>query len=444
VKHSPFGGSAASRFMACPGSIALSGQAPPEKPSPYAEEGTFAHAVAAEALETSARSTTAAIGKVLGFLDHGESKTREITAEISKAVDVYLEAVWDEYDLDPNSEIEVEQGFALDLDAAEPGEVFGTNDALVYSPARRKLTIFDYKHGAGVIVDVEDNTQLKFYAIGAMQGHPEWDVREIELVIVQPRAFSAGGDGVKRWSLPMAEVIEFPYELNEAVAACKAVYPFLGGGMESKNTSGPMLSETLGFEPFVPGEHCRWCPAATICTAREQSFVTAVREDFAGVDLLGIEPVVAALEVKTLDFDHMARIVAAYDRLGSQIAAMRTAMDEHLLAGGTVKGWKVVEQVGRRAWTKGDTEIAEYLELMYDVPGDEVMPRKLVTITDAKKLLKTYVSKADYAEAERDMTLRFTIKESKGLTTAPESDRRAAISPVAAEFGSVMLGNESD
>jgi hypothetical protein len=30
------------------------------------------------------------------------------------------------------------------------------------------------------------------------------------------------------------------------------------------------------------------------------------------------------------------------------------------------------------------------------------------------------------------------------LTTAPESDRRAAISPVAAEFGSVMLGNESD
>lgn len=421
MKHSPFGGSAASRFMACPGSIALSGQAPPEKPSPYAEEGTFAHAVAAEALETSARSTTAAIGKTLGFLDHGESKTREITAEISKAVDVYLEAVWDEYDLDPNSQIEVEQGFALDLDAAEPGEVFGTNDALVYSPARRKLTIFDYKHGAGVIVDVKDNTQLKFYAIGAMQGHPEWDVREIELVIVQPRAFSADGDGVKRWSLPMAEVIEFPYELNEAVALCKTA-----------------------DAPLVAGDHCRWCPAATICTAREQSFVAAVREDFAGVDLLDIEPVVAALEVKTLDFDHMARIVAAYDRLGSQIAAMRAAMDEHLLAGGTIAGWKVVEAVARRAWTKGDTEIAEYLELMYDVPGDEVMPRKLVTITDAKKLLKTYVSRADYAEAERDMTLRFTIKESKGLTTAPESDCRAAISPVAAEFGSVMLGNESD
>jgi hypothetical protein len=421
MKHSPFGGSAASRFMACLGSVALSGQAPPGRPNPYAEEGTFAHAVAAEALETSARSTTAAIGKMLGFIDHGESKTREITAEISKAVGVYLEAVWDEYDLDPNAEIEVEQGFALDLDAAEPGEVFGTNDALVYSPARRKLTIFDYKHGAGVVVDVEDNTQLKFYAIGAMQGHPEWDVREIELVIVQPRAFSAGGDGVKRWSLPMAEVIEFPYELNEAVKACKTP-----------------------DAPLVAGDHCRWCPASTICTVREQAFVTAVREDFAGVDLIGIEPVALAIEPASLDFDRMADLVAAYDRLGPWVASMRSAMDEHLLAGGTVKGWKVVEAVARRAWTKGDTEIAEYLELMYDVPGDEVVPRKLVTIADAKKLLKTYVGKGEYAEAERDMTLRFTIKESKGLTTAPESDRRAAISPVAASFGDVQLGSPED
>ena len=65
-------------------------------------------------------------------------------------------------------------------------------------------------------------------------------------------------------------------------------------------------------------------------------------------------------------------------------------------------------------------------------------------IPDAKKLLKTYVGKGEYAEAERDMTLKFTIKESKGLTTAPESDRRAAISPVAASFGDVQLGSPED
>jgi len=421
VKHSAYGGSSASRYMACPGSIALSGRAPPEKPSPYAEEGTFAHAVAAEALTTGARSTVAAIGKTLHYLDHGISKEVVITEEVSKAVDVYLDAVWDEFDLDPDSEMYVEESFTLDVEAAEPGEVHGSTDCLIYSPKAKKITNFDYKHGAGVAVDVEDSKQLKFYAMGGWQSHPEWDVREVELVIVQPRAFSASGDGVKRWSLPMAEVIEFPYELNEAITACKQP-----------------------DAPLIAGEHCRWCPASTICTAREQEFVKAVREDFAGVDLIGIEPVVAALEVSTLDFEHIAAIVAAYDRLGSQIGDMRKAMDEHLLAGGTITGWKVVQAIGRAHWTEGEEQIAEYLELVHGVPEDELRPKSLVTITEAKKLLKTYVGKGEYAEAERDMILRFTIKESKGLVTAPESDRRAAISPVAASFGDVQLGSPED
>ncbi|MDE2040717.1 MAG: DUF2800 domain-containing protein [Elusimicrobia bacterium] len=430
MKHSPYGGSSASRFMACPGSVALSERAPPETPSPYAEEGTFAHAVAADLLASQERTGQVLLGAQFKFEDHGEEKAREVTPEIVAAVEVYLDAVWEEFDLDLNSEIEVEQGFALDIEAAEPGEVFGTNDALVYSPARRKLTIFDYKHGAGVAVSAEDNTQLKFYAIGAMQGHPDWDVREIELVIVQPRAFSATGEGVKRWSLPMAEVIEFPYELNKAVGACK---------QEIANLSA---HGRVSGHALRTGDHCRWCPAATICTAREQEFVKAVREDFAGVDLIGAEPVTKDLKPAELDYDHMAQIVAAYDRLGAWVNSLKTAMDEHLLAGGIIKGWKVVEAVSRRKWVAADQEVAEYLELMYGVPAQEVRPPSLVTITEAKKLLKAHVPKDQYAEAERDLTLRFTIMESKGLTTAPESDRRAAISPVAAEFGSVQLGME--
>ena len=443
MKHSPYGGSAASRFMACPGSIALSGQAPPESPSPYAEEGTFAHFIAAEALETGALSTRAGIDKSFSFVDHGEEKSRVLSADMSHAVDVYLDAVWAEFDMDPGAEIEIEQGFALEIDAAEPGEVFGTNDALVYSPSRRKLTIFDYKHGAGVMVDVEDNTQLKFYAIGAMQGHPEWDVREIELVIVQPRAFSAGGDGVKRWSLPMSQVIDFPYDLNEAVKRCKFVLRSLPALLDAAVKCDQFTDpDGRAFEPFVPGDHCRWCPASTICTAREQQFVTAVREDFAGVDLIGVEAAVPAKE--TLDFAHMANIVAAYDRLGAWVGDLREAMNEHLLAGGPIPGWKVVEAVARRKWVSAADEVAGYLELMYGVPADETRPPSLVTITEAKKLLKAHVNKAEYATAERDLTLRFTIMESKGLTTALESDRRAAISPIAAEFGSVQLGTESE
>ena len=436
MKHSAYGGSSASRYMACPGSVALSGQAPPEKPSPYAEEGTFAHAVAAAALESSKREINQWAGATFDFTDHGEAKQRVVTQDVVNAVNTYLDAVWAEFDLDPDSEIFVEESFTLDLEAAEPGEVHGSTDCLIYSPARKKLIDFDYKHGAGVAVDVEDSAQLKFYAMGAWQNHPEWDVREVELVIVQPRAFSAGGDGVKRWSLPMSEVIEFPYELNEAVAKCKRVEQAWSLGDSATRFSG---GDHL-WPALAPGDHCRWCPASTICTAREQEFVKAVREDFAGVDLIGIETVVP--KVETLDFEHMGHIVAAYDRLGSWVQDLRKAMDEHLLSGGQITGWKVVESIGRAHWTTGEEEIAGYLELVHGVPEDELRPKSLVTITEAKKLLKTYVGKGEYAEAERDMILRFTIKESKGLTTAPESDRRAAISPIAAEFGSVQLGTE--
>lgn len=417
--HSPFGGSAASRYIACPGSVALSLKAPPETESEYAAEGTFAHALAEKCLLAGQRDALVHVDSMISMPAGNGQSVKRVTEEMARAVNVYLEAVWDEFDGDEGSEIEVEQRFALEVEAAEPGEVFGTNDCLVYQPNRQKLTIFDYKHGAGVIVDVVDNIQLKFYATGAMQGHPEWFVREIELVIVQPRAFNAGEErGVKRWTMPLVEMIEFPYEINEAIKLAKS-----------------------DDAPLATGEHCRWCPASTICTAREQEFIAAAVGDMQGVSLVDVPEIVEA-GAPVHDFEHMARIVEAYDKLGPWVSDLRQKMDEHLLAGGHIPGWKVVEKVARRKWTSSEEEIAGWLALFHGIPEDLTRPPSLVTITEAKRLLKSHVPKADYAEAERELTLKFTIKDSTGLTTAPESDRRAAVQPIAAEFGSVQLGTE--
>lgn len=411
-QHSPYGGSQVYRYAACPGSVALIEKAPPQKDSVYAEEGTFAHKLAEECLLGGHTKADHWEGKPikLGRVDSQKIVDRGMI----EAVNVYLEAVWSEHEQDEAAEIEVEQRFVLDVEAAG-GEAFGTNDALVYLPGKRKLTIFDYKHGAGVHVAPDNNHQLKFYAIGALQSHPDWQPREVELVIVQPRAFNAGEDGVKRWSMPLVDIIEYPYELNEAILATKQ--------------PGAALN---------PGEHCRFCPASTICHAREQKFAEACAQDFEGMSLPEIaeEPKL----VDALDFEHMAKVVAAYDELGAWIADLRTAIDDHLLAGGNVPGWKVVEKVSRRKWVAADDEVAGWLELIYGVPREESCPPKLVTITDAKKLLKDYAGREHYADAERALTTKFTIKESSGLTTAPESDRRPAVEPVAAEFGSVKLG----
>lgn len=418
--HSPYGMSQAARYMACPGSVALAMRAPPERPSPYAEEGTFAHAVAAHVLERGGDSASSLVGTEFTFMDHGVEKRGIVTEEMANAVNVYIETVWEIAASDPASEMEIEQRVSLPLDAAEDGEVFSTLDCVIYLPASRKLVVLDYKHGAGILVDAAGNIQCKGYGLMAMHRHPEWAVSEIELIIVQPRAFDATENrGVKRWSLPMVETIEFPYELNEAVAL-------------SKSPDAPLAA----------GDHCQFCPASTICTVREQEFVKACNADLAGVSLPEVADVVTSWGTNEINYDHMARIVEAYDRLGAWVNDLRKAMDEHLLAGGTIEGWKVVEEVSRRKWVSGEEEITGYLGLVYGIPDELIRPRKLETITEVKRLLKSFVPKDQYAEAEKDLTLRFTIKESKGLTTAPASDKRAGVSPVAAEFGSVMLGTE--
>lgn len=416
-KHSPYGGSQVYRYAACPGSVALIERAPEAKDSVYSEEGTFAHKLAEECLLAGQTTAKSRIGTVLK-LDHVES-TKNVTSEMAQAVDVYLDAVWSEYGDDDQAEIEVEQRFTLDVEAAE-GNAFGTNDALVYQPNRRKLTIFDYKHGAGVVVGVENNPQLKFYAIGALQSHPDWQPREVELVVVQPRAFNAGDEnGVKRWSMPLVDIIEYPYELNEAIKATKAP-----------------------DAPLVPGDHCQFCPASIICPAREQKFLDAVGRDMAGVDLEALaDSSPKFIGGAELDYAWMSRTLTAYEQLGPWINDLRKALDEHLLAGGEVPGWKVVEKISRRKWTAADAEVADWLELMFGVPREEACPPSLVTITEAKKLLKDYAGRERFADAEKALTLQFTIKESAGLTTAPESDKRPAVEPVAAEFGSVQLGS---
>jgi len=226
--------------------------------------------------------------------------------------------------------------------------------------------------------------------------------------------------------MPLVDIIEYPYELNLLIEAAKA---------QVNLPEGSKLD-------LRPGEHCQFCPASTICKAREQAFLDAAGRDMAGANLeVFAETNPTFIGGDQLDFAWVARTIAAYEQLGGWINDLRTALDEHLLAGGEVPGWKVVEKIARRKWMAADADVATWLELNYGVPEAESCPPKLVTITDAKKLLKDYVPKGKFDEAERALTLNFTIKESSGLTTAPESDKRPAVQPVAAEFGSVMVGS---
>lgn len=399
--HAKFGGSSAYRWLQCPGSISLSAKVGDSPSSVYAEEGTFAHALAEKCLEAGHITADS-------FLDteivhpHVDSR-KKVDQIMIDAVNVYLATVWEEVDKDDQTYLFVEERFELEIPGGE-GEVFGTNDATTFAHSTGKLTIFDYKHGQGKAVFATNNPQLKFYATGAVTKHPEWEVKSIEVVIVQPRC-SAHDErgGVDRWEMPIDELVDFPWAIEVAVNDAKSDAP-----------------------TFAAGDQCGWCPAKDICTVREKLFLEAAALEVGSIGDITTDRVeIGGVE---RDVEQMARILTAYDRyLTPWVNDIREKLDAMVMVGDAVPGRKLVEKIGSRKWVEAKTpELLETLE-MYGLPLDEAMPRKLLNITGMEKTLKHLLSPKDFTQAKYDLTTNFMVKESSGLTVVDESDRRPAV-----------------
>src|SRR3989304_1309551 len=69
----------------------------------------------------------------------------------------------------------------------------GTADHVRYRPATRRVRVTDFKYGADVYVEVEDNVQLKKYALGVLLVLQAQNlmVEKVEMCVVQPRSEGA-------------------------------------------------------------------------------------------------------------------------------------------------------------------------------------------------------------------------------------------------------------
>lgn len=428
--HSRFGGSVIGRVIACSGSPALCATVPERGSSSYADEGTFAHQLGEECLTAGLFDASQRIGDEITSPKLASKKV--VTEEMAAAVQVYLDAVQEELGRSPSAVMEIEQRFALPIASAEEGEVFGANDCLVYHPSLGRLVVFDYKHGQGVSVSAEDNAQLKFYAAGAALSHPEWSIAELVLVIVQPRARDAEEQdipGVKPWPMDTFELLEFVAEVEMAVAAAKAVDARLAD-------SGPLAIR----DALNPGSWCRWCDAAAVCPAKQEEVTASIGIDFS--DIAGISPK-ALPKPAEMDTARIGQLLNGLSVLDAWAAQVREFAFGLLQQGVPVPGFKLVDKIGRRKWIDNESEIAGYLEMVYGVENDDVYPRKLVTITEAERLIKAKIPAADKAgrkEALDDLSLRFTLKDSSGQTMAPDTDRRDAVTAgAAADFAGVQI-----
>lgn len=387
AEHSVFGGSSSPRWLTCSASVGLCASLPPVAPSVWAAEGTQAHEYAAWALENAARP-------------------QGISDEMWKHVRAYCSEVWDAQGLhrgEKNVRL-VEQKFVLDLPSAEKGEVFGSNDALVYNPAKRLLTIFDLKYGAGKSVSAVENKQLMFYALGALFENPSWIVETVKLVIYQPRAWDVETNGAFReWEFSVNHVLEFADELDQGIQRAK---------------NNPT---------FVVSDECGWCPAAAHCKAFQSHALAKAGTAFSEVNLNTVN---ALPQPQTADDAQLSNMLEAIPLLEEWISAVRERAQRAMEAGASVPGWKLVAKQARRKWAAPPEDVAGYLSSAYGVPYEELMPPSLVTITEAESLLGQFVKdKKVKTAAKLDMTLKFTIKESSGVKMVPASDPGDAVTP---------------
>lgn len=228
--HATLAPSSAHRWLACPGSIRMSSGIKDEG-SEFAREGTAAHQLAEMCIKGAFPASRFAGEKIAV-----EGQVFTVTPEMVEAVQVYLDVA--EKLRDASDEFESEQ--RMDMTELVPG-VFGTGDVIAYSEALQKVSIADLKYGKGVAVEVEDNEQLLTYAMGVAQRYHNRGIREVELIVVQPRAPHNDGP-VRRWS---TDVIG----LYEHVAALQA------GAVAAGDPKARL----------VAGDHCKFCKASGFC-----------------------------------------------------------------------------------------------------------------------------------------------------------------------------------
>lgn len=443
--HSRFGGSTAARYMACPGSVALNATVPSPPPSRYALEGNYVHEWAALLLNDGARSADSWVGEMLPYdqrMKYLPLKgpdpvitpifTQPLSAEHARALNHYLDAVWEEFDRHPGAIMYVEHGFTLDVEGCEPGEVFGTVDCAIYHPQAQRLVGFDLKNGYGV-VDAADNKQLLFYITALVQSL-RLTVMYIEGVIVQPNGEDVmlrGAHPVKRTTFDLIQLHTFLADLAHAIQRAKLIDIVAGDG----HTDGPSLLSELHAGP-----HCKFCNAggAGVCPAQEKKALELARLDFQGV--AGVQPVQLP-DPATLDPQRLAAILDAIDLFRGWFSQVeRYCTDMAVAKQLVIPGRKVVAKQARAKFVEDELAIAAYVALLYGIPDQELRPPSLVGITAMEKLINAYVQGAEERKAAKaDIRAKFTVRESSGYDLVPLSDKRDAVDAVAADFAGVNV-----
>lgn len=246
--HALLSASSSHRWLNCPPSARLC-EGYDDKGSDFAAEGTDAHALCEFKLRTA-----------LGL--EAKDPTEDLTwynSEMEECANGYvsfvMELVEEAKKTCPDPVVLIEQ--RLDY-SKYVEEGFGTGDCVIIADGT--LHIVDYKHGRGVLVEADDNPQMKLYALGALELFDcIYDIDTVSMTIYQPRR-----SNVSTFTIPKDEL----YEWADQVLAPTAELAFNGEG------------------EYHCGEWCQFCKAKADCRERANANMELAKFEFRQPPLL--------------------------------------------------------------------------------------------------------------------------------------------------------------
>ncbi len=361
--HSPLGASSAERWMNCPGSVALlkTLELPATDEPEYRTQGTAAHEAAAECLRTGADAWEV-VGQKFGDV--------ECDTEMAEAVQVFIDTCRPMLAI-PEAKFYIERKMSS---RAHP-LMFGTVDFA--AATQSLLNINDYKHGIGVVVEVEDNPQLKYYAYLVLQDHPE--VRRVVLRVVQPRAFHPDGP-VRRWETTAEDIVSWVH--------AQLI---------------PAMNVTQIDSDFMAGDWCRFCPAKLVCPVLTGLFGAAVHASKDAVKEM-TDPILGLTYQQVFG-------VKQY------IKALEEETFRRLNLGHEVTGTKLVHKKANRVWRDGAVA---------------VMKGAFGPLALTEPELKTPAQMEKVDPQAPTMVKEWAYTPESGLTVALADDKRPAVKTVSA------------
>lgn len=388
--HSPFGFSAAKRWLNCTASVRIC-QDLPNVSGAAAAEGTMLHEIAAELLlcEFSNKKIPDAL----------MDRYRNLTDEQRNTLNDYRNFVRDCQEELGNVAIETKISLP-DLHQ----EFFGTADCIAYG--KGIIRVVDFKAGAGVTVDVEDedgdiNPQLVGYLLGSLAAlgwlitefgvvptvsDKRYRFERFEVAIVQPRR-----GGIKKTSLSILDLEDWAVRFADAAARADA------------------------SPEFVTGDWCGFCPNRANCGALRSRALTAAKVEFD--DGFSVARVPGA---GVLSDQEIANILSAAPYLKKWLQGIETEAFNRAKSGREVPGYKIVEGIGNRKWVN-EQETLDFLMGTQLFDADDLVETSLRSPGQIEELLKAAGLKPEYLPASH------IVRLPTGPKLVPVSDKRPAM-----------------